>query len=87
VIADDAHPDIRTTALQVSAGMGDKRILPMACTLASNASLSLRLRVSAIAAIGQLGDHTQRDLLEQYAQQDNASIRLAAKAALKRLKT
>ena len=84
-VGDASDPDSRTTALQVCAELGDRRVLPAATTLAADTSLSLRLRISAIAAIGQLGDRSNRAELEAYSQQGNTTIRLAAQAALQRL--
>jgi len=82
---DGTHQDIVITALQVSAEMGDQRILAAARTFAATGSL--RTRISAIAAIGQLGEHSDRALLEMYIKQGNATVRGAAKAALKRLRS
>jgi hypothetical protein len=56
----------RTTAIQVCATMGLKEILPTARNLAQEAQ-ETSLRLSAIAAIGRLGDSAEIPLLEKIA--------------------
>ena len=84
--SDQVNPDLRMTALQISAELGDRQTLPVALELADTASTPLRMRLSAIASVGQLGDSANRKQLEAYANEGNAYVRVAAKAALKRLK-
>lgn len=75
----------RTTALQVAAGMGCKEVLPLARSLAADDGAFVPLRISATAAVGMLGDGSDRALLEGLASGKEPRLHVAAKAALKRI--
>jgi len=75
----------RITALQICARLGERRILPVARTLAQSAR-SVPLRMSAVAAVGTLGEPADRAVLEGYARSDDVRLRTAAVSALKRLR-
>jgi len=84
--AADQHCEIATclTAIQVCARMGETRALPAARRLAETEG-SVPLRISAIAAVGDLGGPESIPLLEKLASGDDARLRPAAESALKRL--
>jgi hypothetical protein len=75
----------RTTALQVAAGMGCNDVLPLARSLAADAGAFVPLRISAIAAVGMLGDGSDSALLDGLANGKEPRLHAAAKAALKRI--
>jgi hypothetical protein len=72
----------RTTALQVCGQMGLTAALPAARQVAVSGA-ALPLRLSAIAAVGMLGDDTDRALLERWAA--DPALAVAAQSALRRL--
>lgn len=74
----------KTTALQICARLGDKRALPIARRIADS-SASVPLRMSAIAAVGTLGDPSDKPLLEKYASSTDVRLRKSAQSALGRL--
>ena len=74
----------RITALQVCARNQLKEVLPLAFELAQNGP-SAPLRISAIAALGELGEARHKRLLQQLAQDQNQRLRPAAQSALARL--
>lgn len=74
----------KITALQVCARLKDRGALPMARSVAGS-TVSVPLRMSAIAAIGALGDATDRAMLEQYSKSTDMRLRKSAQAALARL--
>ncbi|OGV74565.1 MAG: hypothetical protein A3K19_04835 [Lentisphaerae bacterium RIFOXYB12_FULL_65_16] len=76
----------RITALQVCALMNHGPALAVAREIASGTD-SACLRVSAIAAVGQLGDASDVALLERHATSRDTRIRTAAAAALERLRS
>ena len=76
----------RITALQVCALLKYGPALAVARELASGTD-SACLRVSAIAAVGQLGDASDVGLLERCASSRDTRIRTAAAAALERLRS
>jgi hypothetical protein len=81
----DGYPDAaRVTALQIGAKLADPRILPLARSIADG-SLAVPLRASAIAAIGTLGDTSDRSSLEKHSQSTDIRLRTAAQSALHRL--
>ncbi len=82
--APDYADAARITALQISAKLEDRRILPLARSIAEGGH-AVPLRASAIAAIGSLGDSTDRPLLEKYSQSTDIRLRTAAASALNRL--
>jgi hypothetical protein len=74
----------RITALQVCSRMGKREILPVAMRLAETAS-SIPLRVSAIAAVADLGGQQAKPFLERLAAESNQPMKQAARLALARL--
>jgi len=74
----------RITALQVCATNRLKEVLPLAFELAQN-SQSVPLRISAIAALGELGEARHKRLLQQLAQDQSQRLQPAAQSALARL--
>jgi len=72
------------TALQICANLGEKGVLPPARKI-SDSSASVPLRMSAIAAIGTIGEESDRLLLEKYSASSDTRLRTAALSALKRL--
>lgn len=75
----------RITALQVCAQRGFSEILPCARTIASNAAKPSSLRLSAIAAIGQLGTSEDLSLLENIQSEHNRQLEGAVNTALNAL--
>lgn len=75
----------KTTALQVCAQLGGSDVLPKARELAKSAPRPV-LRMSAIAAVGTLGDRQDLALLETCAADSDRYVRTAANSALKRLR-
>jgi hypothetical protein len=73
----------RITALQVCAQLGVKDVLPLALQFAESAK-SIPLRVSAIAAVGQLGGAEVTAYLENLAAGNDARLAVPARAALQR---
>lgn len=72
---------LRLTAIQVCAELDDKRILPLARSLATSKAF-VPLRMSAIAAIGKLGDQSDLPTLKKLAKSPDYRIRTAAKGAV-----
>lgn len=88
IALDDNSPDyVKMTAVQIAALNGDVRILDeCGKILADHArTYTVQLKMSAMAAIGLLGDRDKLDLLAGY--KDSTDIRLstAAKSAIKKL--
>ena len=76
---------VKTTALQICARLDDKRVLPIAREIAASSAL-VPLRMSAIAALGTLGNESDRAMLEKYATSSDIRLSKSAQSALKRLK-
>lgn len=76
----------RISALQVSAGLGDRSVLQAAVALAQ-AGQSIALRASAIAAVGTLGGSEALPCLERCSNDANPSVRVAVKAAMRQLRS
>lgn len=74
----------RITALQVGSERRLEKLLPTARELAMTSS-SIPLRISAIAAVGELGQSSDASLLEQIAK-DSVRLQPAVQAAIQRLK-
>lgn len=74
----------KITALQVCARLKDRGVLPAARSIAGSTA-NVPLRMSAIAALGALGDATDRAMVEQYAKSTDIRLRKSAQAALARL--
>jgi len=82
---DSAMDDMtRLTAIQVCVLLNDRGVLSVSRELAAS-NVLVPLRMSAIAAIGSLGDPSDRNLLSQYAAASDVRLRTAAISALKRL--
>jgi hypothetical protein len=76
---------VRITAIQICARMGITQATEVILELAQN-SPSVPLRMSALAALGDLGDRNSQALLEQAAVGPEERLRVTAESALKRLK-
>ncbi len=74
----------KITALQVCAELGETKALPTARKIATSNG-GTQLRMSAIAAVGTLGDESDRAMLQKYASGSNSRLRQPARSALKRL--
>ncbi len=74
----------RITALQICATLDEKRALPLARGMAESAR-SAMVKMSAIAAIGTLGDESDRALLGTYVASSDVRLRKSARSALKRM--
>ncbi len=74
----------RITALQVCAQRRLHDVLPTVTNMAQHA-VSLPLRISAIAALGYLGEERERMLLEMLSAEGNDFLQPAIKSALNRL--
>jgi hypothetical protein len=85
-LSGQTHPDLRLTAIQLCAEMGDKLILATARDLANNTQTPLRLRIASIAAVGQLGGNDCIPDLERFLKEGHPVVTTAANAAIKRLK-
>jgi len=65
--------------------MGDTETLATARRLAEDTNRPVRMRLSAIAAVGQLGDKDCLAELKKFEDEGNPIIKVAAKAAIKKL--
>lgn len=77
--------EVRATALQVCAGLGETDALPIARALARAVGRSVFLRAAAIGAIGILGQSDDEAMLAGLAQSDDLRVRRAAESAQRRL--
>ena len=75
----------KITALQICAKLNEKKVLQTARKTAESGA-SIPLRMSAIAAVGTLGDSTDRPMLEKYASSSDVRLRKSAQSALGRLR-
>ena len=75
----------KITALQICAKLNETRALPAARKIAASEAIA-PLRMSAIAAIGTLGDLSDKSMLEKYASSPDVRLRKSAQGALKKLK-
>jgi hypothetical protein len=82
----DASPLARIPAFQVCALLGEREVLPEALRTAKQGE-TVALRCSAIAAIGALGKQENLGALQAFTDESNPSIRLAIRAAMKRIET
>ncbi len=76
----------KVSLLQAGAELGDIRFLPAARDLAKNAR-DIPLRMSAIAAVGFLGDATDLDFLASLTQINDIRIQKPALAAIERIQS
>jgi hypothetical protein len=74
-----------TTSLQTCAQLKNENALPVARRLAGDAATPAPLRISAIAALGQLGDQSDKELLRKLKASTDVRLSTASMAALKRL--
>ena len=74
----------RVTAVQIGAKLSNPQILPVARKLAGDRSEPVPLRVSAIAAIGMMGDSSDRALLDELASSSDSRLQTAARSAVGR---
>jgi hypothetical protein len=81
----DSASIVKITALQVGANLDNKNILPLAKELIKS-SRSVPLKMSAIAAVGILGNSADIPTIDKYLKCSDVRLRTAAKAAVKRLK-
>jgi len=80
-----AHDASRITALQISAGLGDRRVLPPIRALLQDATAGRPLRLAAVAALGTLGGTEDLHLLEPLADGSDRMFRRAAEAAIAKI--
>jgi len=81
----DAIEINKTTALQTCAQLQYGRALEVARAIASDKTTPVPLRISAIAAVSQLGDASDKDMLSKLKARSDTRLVTAATAALKRL--
>jgi len=74
----------KTTALQICAQLGENKCLPVARELAASTK-ARTLKLSAIAAIGSLGNEEDKALLEKCASSSDRLTQVAARSALEKL--
>ncbi len=75
----------KITALQICASLNAQQVLPIARNIAQAAD-SIPLRMSAIAAVGTLGNESDRDMLEKFAAGRDVRLSRPAQSALGRLR-
>jgi HEAT repeat protein len=75
----------KITALHVAADAGDAGALGRARVWAGDMSVPVMLRMASLAVLGKLGGENDRALLEEYAKSGEFRLRVAARAALKKL--
>ena len=85
--SEDAPQGVRVTALQIAAELGHPEAVSVARSLVNDRSKTMHLRVSAIAALGICGDKSDLPVLEKLSSSSNYRLRLAAKAAVGKLKS
>jgi hypothetical protein len=87
-IADrDKDPERAVTAMHVATSAGDKSILAEARKTAVDEKAPARLRMSAIAALGNLGEKGDVSLLAGLASGPDGRVKTAAELNLKALKS
>jgi len=83
----DKDPERAVTAMHVATSAGDKSILPEARKLAADEKVLIRLRMSAIATLGTLGEKEDVAVLAALAAGPAGRIKTAAEMNLKTLKS
>jgi hypothetical protein len=87
--SDKNKPDVsRITALQVCTRLNVSAVCELAYTLAQSSEAGIPLRISAIAALGDLdsgGDERLVSLLKNYADGGERRLRIPARSALQRI--
>lgn len=81
----ETHLTSRVTALQVAAAQKNEDALPLAVGLATDSSQPTSLRLSAIAALGQLSSGLERGVLQNLSRSRNHLIKSASTSALQKL--
>jgi hypothetical protein len=84
MIAPDCSVSGKTSAMQVCAELRNKKALPIARDWAAN-SKEIFIRMSAIAAIGMLGDPGDLPMLNEYKNSSDIRLKGPAKAAFARI--
>jgi HEAT repeats len=82
--AKDSPDYLKQTALQICAMGNESKVLPIAREILKT-SKHVPLKMSAIAAIGALGDGDDYDDLKKLSQSTDIRLRISARSALKRL--
>ena len=82
----DTPPQVRMTALQIGANLGIEELLPVARELAKDEKAAIVLRISAIAAIGTLGNASDLAMLDVMAKDQGSRLCMAAEAARKKIR-
>jgi len=82
---EQAADPARITALQICAKLGSRKALGVARRLARSAEDAC-LRMSALAALGALGDASDADLLTECAKSPDVRLRRAAQASLDKIR-
>jgi HEAT repeat protein len=77
----------QVTALQLAALLGDPDALGLARSLAVDTSISIQLRISAVASIGQRGTLADLRLIQPLVASPDLRLRNAARFAIKRLES
>ena len=85
IILKEAREINKITALQVCAQLNFMEALPQARNLVADTQNSVSLRISAIAAVGLLGDSADKTMLEPLSKSSDTRLATAASAALKRI--
>ncbi len=86
VLAEKRDDEAAVTAMQVARAAGDKSVLATARLLAADKSAIVRLRMSAIGTLGELGAETDLTLLEGLVSDKEKRVSRVAKYNLARLK-
>ncbi len=84
--SEEAPQGVRVTALQIASELDHEETAPTARSLVNDRTKTMHLRVSAIAALGRSGDESDLPVLEKLAASSDYRLRLAAVAAVKKLK-
>jgi HEAT repeat protein len=82
--AEDTPDYVKQTALQICAMGNESKVLPIARDILKT-SKNVPLKMSAIAAIGALGNGDDYENLEDLSKSTDIRLRIAAKSALKKL--
>ncbi len=86
VTAEERDDEAAVTAMQVSRAAGDKSVLATARLLAADKNAIVRLRMSSIGTLGELGVEADLSLLERLVSDQEKRVSRVAKYNLARLK-
>jgi hypothetical protein len=86
VKAEKRDDEAAVTAMQVARAAGDKSVLDTARSLAADKSAIVRLRMSSIGTLGELGAEADLQLLERLVSDPEKRVKRVAKYNLARLK-